>query len=65
MNCVENAPLKPVKEMEKMERRSADVVTDRSTNIGFVRWKDNKVVTANITISSFNLLSYLAVGTYN
>ena len=45
VNRVENAPLKPVKEMEKMGRASADVVTDISSNIGFVRWKDNKVVT--------------------
>ena len=43
MNRVENAPLKPVKEMEKLERRSA--VIDDNPKIAFVRWKDNKVVT--------------------
>ena len=44
LNRVENAPLKPVKEMEKLERGLADVVIDDNTKITFVRWKDNKVV---------------------
>ena len=37
LNRVENAPLKPVKEMEKLERGSADVVIDDNTKIAFVR----------------------------
>ena len=45
MNRVENAPLKPVKEMKKLERGSADVVIDDNAKVAFVRWKDNKVVT--------------------
>ena len=45
LNRVENAPLKPVKEMEKLERGSADVVINDNAKIAFVRWKDNKVVT--------------------
>ena len=45
MNRVENAPLKPIKEIEKLERGSAGVVIDDNAKIAFVRWKDNKVVT--------------------
>ena len=45
LNRVENAPLKPVKEMEKLERGSADVVIDDNAKIAFARWKDKKVVT--------------------
>ena len=45
LNRVENVPLKPVKEMEKLERGSADVGIDDNAKIAFVRWKDNKVVT--------------------
>ena len=44
LNRVENAPLKPVKEMEKLERGSADVVINDNAKIAFVRWKGNKVV---------------------
>ena len=45
LNRVENAPLNPVKEMEKLERGSADVVINDNAKIAFMRWKDNKVVT--------------------
>ena len=45
VNYVEKAPLKSVKEMGKLERGSPDVVTENNSNITFVRWKDNKVVT--------------------
>ena len=45
LNRVENAPLKPVKEMEKLERRSADVAINDNAKIAFVRWKDNMVLT--------------------
>ena len=31
--------------MEKLERGASDVVTDKSSNLTLVRWKDNKVVT--------------------
>ena len=46
---VEKAPLKSVKEMEKLERCSSDVLTENNYNIAFVRWKDNKVVTVAFT----------------
>ena len=46
INCVENAPLRPIKEMEKLERVVPDVVTDTNSNLTLARWKDNKVVTA-------------------
>ena len=51
LNRVENVPLKTVtvKEMEKLERRSADVVIDDNTKIAFVIWKNDKVV---IVVSS-------------
>ena len=45
LNRVENAPLKPVNEMEKLERGSADVVINGNAKIAFGRWKGNKVVT--------------------
>ena len=34
----------PIKEMEKVERGSADVVIDDNAKTAFVRWKDSKVV---------------------
>ena len=49
INCVENAPLRPIKEMEKLERGASDVVTDKNSNLTLVRWKDNKVVTVAST----------------
>ena len=45
MNRVENAQLKPVKKMEKLERASSDIVINDNAKIAFVRWKDKKVVT--------------------
>ena len=45
LNRVENTPLKPTKEIEKLERGSAGVVIDDDAKMAFVRWKDNKVVT--------------------
>ena len=44
VNRMENAPLKDMKVMQKEKRGSSDVVTDISSNITAVRWKDNKVV---------------------
>ena len=44
VNRMENAPLKDMKLMQKEKRGSSDVVTDVSSNITAVRWKDNKVV---------------------
>ena len=41
-NFQNEKPLKSVKEMEKLERGSTDVVTEKNANITFVRWKDNK-----------------------
>ena len=49
INRVENAPLRPIKEMEKLERHASDVVTDKNSNLTLVRWKDNKVVTVAST----------------
>ena len=44
INRVKNAPLRPIKEMEKLERDAFDVVTDKNTNLTLVRCKDNKMV---------------------
>ena len=44
INCVENAHLRPIKEMEKLERGASDVVTEKNSNLTLVRWNDNKVV---------------------
>ena len=44
INRVDNAHLRPIKEMEKLERGASDVVTGRNSNLTLVRWKDNKVV---------------------
>ena len=49
INSVENAPLGPIKEMEKLERGASDVVTDKNSNLTLVRMKDNKVVTVAST----------------
>ena len=45
MNRVENAQLKPVNEMEKLEKASTDIVINDNAKIAFLRWKDKKVVT--------------------
>ena len=45
LNRIVNTLLKPVKEMEKLEKGSADVAIDDNVKIAFVRWKDSKVVT--------------------
>ena len=37
INCVEDAPLQPIKEMEKLERGASDVVTDKNSNVTLVR----------------------------
>lgn len=44
VNRMENAPLKDMKVVQALKRGSSDVVTDISSNITAVRWKDNKVV---------------------
>ena len=41
----ENAPLKPTKDMKKLESGSTDVWIDDNAKIALVRCKDNKVVT--------------------
>ena len=43
INHVEDAPLRPIKEMEKLERGASDVATDRNSNLTLTRWKDNKM----------------------
>ena len=37
INRVENAPLRPIKEMEKLERGASDVVTDKKSNLTLVQ----------------------------
>ena len=49
-NRMENTPLRDMVKMNKEKRGSSDVVTDVSSNITAVRWKDKKVVNA---ISTF------------
>ena len=49
INRVENAPLRPINEMEKLERGASDVVTDKNSNLMPVGWNDNKVVTVGST----------------
>ena len=43
-NQMENAPLPNKVKINKEDRGSLDLVTDLSSNITVVRWKDNKVV---------------------
>ena len=42
-NQMENIPLRDMVKMNKEKRPSSDVVTDVSSNIAKVQWKDNKV----------------------
>ena len=56
INCVENAPLRPIKEIEKLERGASEVVTDKNSNLTLVRWKSNKVVTVVSTFVGKMLL---------
>ena len=56
MNRKENALLKPVKEIQKLERGTANVVIDENPKIAFVRWKDKKVVTLISSKYGLNLL---------
>ena len=49
INRVKNAPLRPIKEIEKSERGASDVVTEKNSNLTLVRWKDNKVATVAST----------------
>ena len=37
INRVENVPLRPIKEMEKLQRGASDVVTDKNSNLMLVR----------------------------
>ena len=49
---MENAPLRDTVKINKEKRGSSDVVTDVSSNITAVRWKDNKVVNAISTFAA-------------
>ena len=42
MNRVENALLRPIKEMEQPQRSVSDVVTDKNSSLKLVRWKETK-----------------------
>ena len=42
INRVENAPLRPLKEMKKLERGASDVVTDKNSNLTLVRGRTTK-----------------------
>ena len=48
---MENALLQDIVKINKEKRRSSDVVTDVSSNITSVRWKDNKFVNAVSTFT--------------
>ena len=37
INRVEKAPLKPVKEIEKLEKGASDAITDKNSNLTLVR----------------------------
>ena len=50
----ENAPLKPIKGMKKLERESTDILIDNA-KIASVRCKDNKVVTVLSSNYGLNL----------
>ena len=50
-NRMENAPLKDMKLLQKEKRGTSDVVTDTSSNITAVRWKDDKIVNALSTFT--------------
>ena len=50
INRTEKAPLKSGKEIQKLERGSSDVITESYSNISFLRWKDNKVVTVAFSL---------------
>ena len=49
ISLVDNAPLRPIKEMQKLERCASDVVTDQNSSLTLLRWIDNKVVTVAST----------------
>ena len=51
INRVKNVSLRPIKEMEKLERSASDVVTDKNSNLTLVRWRDNKLVTVAPTFA--------------
>ena len=51
-NRMENALLRDMVNMKKEKRGTSDVVTDVSSNINVVRWKDNKVVKAISTFTA-------------
>ena len=48
---MENAPLQDLGMIVKESRGTSDVVTDVSSNITTVRWKDNKIVNALSTFT--------------
>ena len=50
-NRMENAPLQDIAKMAKEKRGTSDVVTDVSSNVTAVRWKDNKIVNALSTFT--------------
>ena len=50
INRKEKAPLKLLKEMEKLERGFSDIFTEKNSNATFVRWKNNKVVAVASTL---------------
>ena len=49
INRVKKAPLRPIKEIKKLERGASDVVTDKTSSLTLVLWKDNKVITVAST----------------
>ena len=59
VNQMENAPLKDMKSMQKEKHGSFNVVTEISSNITAIRWKDNKVVNGLSTYTGKEPMQYV------
>ena len=59
VNRMENTPLKDMKSVQKEKRGSFNVVTDSSSNIRAIRWKDNKGVNGLSTYTCKEPMQYV------
>ena len=59
VNRMENTPLKDMKSVQKENRGSFNVVTDSSSNIRAIRWKDNKGVNGLSTYTCKEPMQYV------
>ena len=59
VNRIENVPLKDMKLMQKEKCGSFDVVTDISSNVTAIRWKDNKFVNGLSTYTGKEPMPYV------